>query len=277
MLCDAHVHVGWFSRLGRETPFYYSPRRVAGVLARCGVERFIVSSTCAQVEGIGIADIVREAREMRRIAGGRAHVFFWLSGRLYDEDRAMRWMDSGLFDGIKLHGGETPWLLRRRADLWRVLSAAEGRAWPVMFHAGVDGGSRPEELAEVAEAFPGVRLCFAHCRPMDEMAAVVAAHPNVYTDTAYMDEVGIAALPRHDWKGRLMFGTDLPVWQAYEAVGLAERYRRCVRWFAATGIAEESAMAFRRYAGGQSAGLAAPAKGMGWRQFPFCAILEPIS
>lgn len=130
---------------------------------------------------------------------------------------------------------------------------------------------------DVTQAFPGVRPCFAHCRPMDEMAAVVAAHPNVYTDTAYMDEVGIAALPRHDWKGRLMFGTDLPVWQAYEAVGLAERYRRCVRWFAATGIAEESAMAFRRYAGGQSAGLAAPAKGMGWRQFPFCAILEPIS
>ena len=82
MLCDAHVHVGYFSRKGYDEPFYYSPRRVVGVLNRCGVDEFIVSSTCAQVEGIGIADIVREASEVKRIAGRRAHIFFWLSGVL---------------------------------------------------------------------------------------------------------------------------------------------------------------------------------------------------
>lgn len=267
MLCDAHVHMGWYARLGHETPFYYSPRRVAGVLARCGVERFIVSSTCAQVEGIGIADIVREAREMKRVAGGRARVFFWLSGRLYDEDPAMRWMDSGLFDGIKLHGGETPWLPQRRADLRRVLSAAERRGWPVAIHSGTGAGSRPAELAAVAEAFPGVRFCFAHCRPMDEMAAVVAACPNVYTDTAYMDEVDFAALPRHDWRGRLMFGTDLPVWQAYGTAGLTPRYRDCIRAFAATGLAESSTQAFGRFTGisaGGSEGSHAPCARLAW-------------
>lgn len=249
MICDAHVHMGWYARLGHETPFYYSPRRIAGVLARCGVDRFIVSSTCAQVEGIGIADIVREAREMKRIAGRRAHVFFWLSGRLYDEDPAMRWMDSGLFDGIKLHGGETPWLLRRRAELRRILSAAERHGWPVMIHSGADDGSRPAELAAVAEAFPSVRFCFAHGRPMEEMAAVVAACPNVWTDTAYMDAEDFAALPRHDWRGRLMFGTDLPVWQAHETAGLTSRCRDCIRAFAATGLAESSTEAFGRFVG----------------------------
>ncbi len=251
MLCDAHVHMGWYARLGHEMPFYYSPWRIASVLARCGVGRFIVSSTCAQVEGIGIADIVHEAREMKRIAGGRAHVFFWLSGRLYDEDSTMRWMDSGLFSGIKLHGGETPWLLRRRVELWRVLSVVAERGWPVTIHSGADEGSRPTELAAVAEAFPSVRFCFAHCRPMDEMAAVVAACPNVYTDTAYMDAEGIAALPRHDWRGRLMFGTDLPVWQAHGTAGLTQRYRDCIRAFAATGLAELSTQAFGRFVGGR--------------------------
>jgi hypothetical protein len=46
------------------------------------------------MEEIGIADIVREAREMKRLAGNRAHVFFWLSGYLYDEDSAMKWIET---------------------------------------------------------------------------------------------------------------------------------------------------------------------------------------
>jgi len=87
MIYDAHVHVGYYSRLGSRAPFYYSPRRVAGVLHRCGVEDFIVSSTCAQVTSISLADIMREAREMKRVAGGRAHQFFWLAGRFYVDDR----------------------------------------------------------------------------------------------------------------------------------------------------------------------------------------------
>lgn len=86
MIYDAHVHVGYYSRLGSREPFYYSPRRVAGVLRRCGVEDFIVSSTCAQVTCIPLADVLREAREMKRVAGGRAHQFFWLAGRFYDEE-----------------------------------------------------------------------------------------------------------------------------------------------------------------------------------------------
>lgn len=47
----------------------------------------------------------------------------------------------------------------------------------------------------------------------------------------------------YDWHGRLMFGTDLPVWQAYEKVGLTARYR-------------EYARAFRKTWGGKAASAA---------------------
>ena len=47
-------------------------------------------------------------------------------------------------------------------------------------------GCRPSELAEVAYEFPVIRFNFAHCRPIDEMAKVIADCPNVWTDTAYM-------------------------------------------------------------------------------------------
>lgn len=78
MICEAHVYVRYYSRKGREEPFYNSPQWVVGVLNRCGVGEFIVSSTCVQVEGIGIADILREAMEVKRLEGRRAYVFFRL-------------------------------------------------------------------------------------------------------------------------------------------------------------------------------------------------------
>ena len=87
MIYDAHVHVGYYSRKGREEPFYYSPRRVVGVLNRCGVDEFIVSSTCAQVEGIGIKEIVREAKEMKRLAGCRVSGFYSRRVRCADSHR----------------------------------------------------------------------------------------------------------------------------------------------------------------------------------------------
>lgn len=250
MLCDAHVHVGYYSRKGREEPFYYSPRRVVGVLNRCGVDEFIVSSTCAQVEGIGIADIVREAREVKRLAGRRAHVFFWLSGRLYDEDTEMRWLDSGLFEGFKFHEGETPWMQRRQKELRRILSIADERRLPVMFHSGPVAGCHPAELAKLAREFSSIRFNFAHCRPMDEMAKVIADYPNVWTDTAYMAFDEFPRLCDYDWHGRLMFGTDLPVWQAHEDCSLTRRYREYVRAFRSTGLEGSADAAFRKFVSG---------------------------
>ena len=250
MICDAHVHVGYYSRKACEEPFYYSPRRVVGVLNRCRVDEFIVSSTCAQVEGICIADVVREAREVKRLAGRRAHVFFWLSGRLYDEDHEMHWLDTGLFEGFKFHEGETPWMQKRQKGLRRILSVANERGLPVMFHAGPVAGCRPLELAEVANEFPNVRFNFVHCRPMDEMAKVIADYPNVWTDTAYMAFDEFPKFRDYDWHGRLMFGTDLPVWQAHENCGLTERYREYVQTFRATGLERPADAAFRGFVAG---------------------------
>ena len=244
MLCDAHIHMGYYSRKGQDTPFYYSPRRIVGIVNRCGVDEFVVSSTCSQVSEIGIDDIVREAREMIRLEGQRAHVFFWLSGHLYDEDRTMVWLQSGLFEGIKLHEGETPWMMSRQSDLRNILSRARERDLPVMLHSGENGGCRPLELVKIVHEYPTVRFNFAHCRPMDEMAMVIADCPNVWTDTAYMALEDFPRLCSYDWDGRLMFGTDLPVWQAHEDVSLTKRYRECVRTFQATGFADSANHAF---------------------------------
>jgi len=247
MICDAHIHMGYYSRKGQDAPFYYSPKRIAGIVKRCGVDEFIVSSTCSQVTEIGIDDLVREAKEMKRLEGHRGHVFFWLSGHLYDEDRTMGWLNSCLFEGIKLHEGETPWMMSRQSDLRNILSMARARDLPVMFHSGENGGCRPSELAKIAGEYPTVHFNFAHCRPMDEMAKVIADCPNVWTDTAYMALEEFPKLCSYDWHGRLMFGTDLPVWQAHEECSLTTRYREYVEAFGAADLEKTAVHAFHKF------------------------------
>lgn len=233
---DAHVHVGYYSRYGKAEPFYYSPRRVVGVLNRCGVDEFVVSSTCAQVRGLKVADIVREAREIKRLAGKRAHIFFWLSGHLYGEDRTLSWLKTGLFEGVKLHECETPWMRKRHGDLLNVLQFVSRYGLSVQFHSGMGGPYAPQKLARIASAFPNTRFDFAHCIDMEAMSAVLAQCPNVWTDTAYLPLDEFNRLSDYEWHGRLMFGSDLPVWQAHGDVGLTMMYRKYVEAFRATGI-----------------------------------------
>ena len=136
---------------------------------------------------------------------------------------------------------------RRQKDLRSILSVAAERGLPVMFHAGPGVGCRPSELSKLACDFPSIHFNFAHCRPMDEMAKVIADNPNVWTDTAYMAFDEFPRLRDYDWHDRLMFGTDLPVWQSHDDVGLTKRYREYVCAFRAAGLEDASNVAFHDF------------------------------
>lgn len=230
MLTDAHVHMGYFPRFCRKELEYYSPRRIIGVLNRCGVEEFIVSSTCAQIGEIGIDAIIREAKEMKRLAGDCAHIFFWLSWHLFQEDASLSWLDYGIFEGVKFHEKETPWFACRQMELRRILDKISERGLPVQFHTGDDDGCRPSELVQLARDYPTVRFDLAHCRLPGQSAAAVAECPNVYVDTGFHD-ADFSTLRTFDWKGRLLYGSDLPVWQAYRDVALTAFYRKNLHGF----------------------------------------------
>lgn len=253
MICDAHVHVGYYERFGAAEPFYWSPRKVSGVLARCGVREFIVSSTNAQVDGIFPADILREAREMRLRAGASAHQFYWLSERLYDADRSMSFLDSGLFEGLKFHELVTPWIQRRKRDLLRILAVATERGIPVMFHCAPLPGCRASDLMHLAERFPAVRFDFAHLKPADETIAVMERCPNVFADVSTFrirEYETLPKLPRHI-ADRILFGTDFPALHARTATGLTRWYRTRVRDFVRVFDAERAAKAFHAFLSGK--------------------------
>lgn len=247
MICDAHVHVGYFNCCKCGGVAYYSPRRIVGVLNRCGICEFVVSSTSAQADGVTVDGLLDEAREVARIAGRRAHQFLWVTWKLYEMKEWRALLDSGLYEGIKLHEQEGHWLERHGLALTEVLDAACECAMPVQFHAGVDVWCAPRRLMLLAETYQDVRFDFAHCHPMDEMAKVMARCHNVWTDTAYMDFADLNELLDFDWGKRLMFGTDLPVWRAHEDCSLTQRYRKYVQAFMRTGLMDDATNAFTSY------------------------------
>ncbi len=226
MLRDAHIHMGYYSRKGCDVPYYYSPRKIAGILNRCNIDRFIVSSTSAQMDGITFGGLRHEAEEMMKRTKGKASIFLWVSGLLYEKKAICKEFESGLYTGIKLHENEGCWLRERNKDLMQILTIASDYRLPVMFHSGKSEEASPVQLARIAEKFPQVNFNFAHCNQMDEMARVVAGCENVWTDTAYLPFEEFERLNDFDWRDRLMFGTDLPVWQAYSDVSLTKNYRR---------------------------------------------------
>lgn len=230
MICDAHVHVGYFARRGYDKPFYYTPKRVTSILKRFEVSDFIFSSSSSHFGETDIEALHNEARETKKEFGAGAHAFCWIAGFMFEKDRQLSFLDNGVYEGVKLHHLETPWSTRPK-DLNYILDILEERDIPVQFHIGQDIGCFPGDYLPFVKSHPGLRVDFAHCRPGQDTIDAMKECPNLYTDTAFMPPERIEMLEANGVADRVMFGTDLPVMQAYYDVGLTDYYRKIVKDF----------------------------------------------
>lgn len=215
MVCDAHIHVGQYYRMEDPETFvrheyYYAPELIAKVLEECDVGEFIFSSLTCQCDA-QLEVIEREARQVQASFGSGAHPFLWLTGSFYDADRGLTMLDNPLWEGVKIHELETPWVKERPKDLDRILSILEERGLPVQFHAGEDDGCHPHQLLPFARRHGGVRIDLAHCRPYREMIECLKQCTNLFTDTAFMPAEYYPDLVSENVEGQVMFGTDLPI------------------------------------------------------------------
>jgi hypothetical protein len=261
LICDSHIHVGRYYRLTNpetfdRSDFYYEPRVIAETLKCCGVDEFIFSSISCQ-RHVSIADIEREACETQAAFGPGAHPFYWVTGPFYDDDPDFKILDNGLFEGVKIHELETPWVKERPKDLDRILSVLEERDVPVQFHAGEDAGCFPHELLPFAKRHPNLRIDFAHCRPYKEMIECLKECPNLFTDTAFMLPEHYSELVAAGVERQVLFGTDLPIQAGFYAwaeddVGkaLEHFYRKELGAVQATGYSKDvMSLNFKRYLG----------------------------
>lgn len=243
---DAHVHMGYFPRLGQEEPYYYSPRRILGALTRGGVDEFIVSSTNAvwDVEGTSMHT---EAQEMKRLAGYRAHIFFWVSMRYLARDPDLERLPENLYEGVKIHGGESAWLHYPEL-LVRVLSIAQERSYPVQIHTGMNDNGVINTMSEYlpyCRRFPELSIDLAHGKPHEDVPAVLAEHPNIYVDTAFVGPETVKAwLNAGADERRIMFGSDIPAPQRHSKISPSAYVRRESQKFSSQNILHHNAMKF---------------------------------
>ena len=224
MICDAHVHMGYWPKDGEW--LYCSPRRVANVMRRCGADEWIVSSTTAQVESVRAVDLLREMKELKRIAGQRTHCFYWLTGRMYDFDRDLSFLMCDIFEGVKFHEEETSWVRERPAELDRILGILESTGKRVMFHCGTSAGCRPQDIEPFVAKHPSLKFNLAHCPA--NLRGTMLRNQNVYTDTAFAPMSAIQELIQAGLSGRVMFGSDFPIMAYCVGQGLTSTYRAAI-------------------------------------------------
>lgn len=225
MICDAHIHMGYWPKKGEW--LYCSPRRIANVMKRCGVDEWIVTSTTAQVESVASVDLLREMKELKRISGRRTHCFYWLTGRLYDSDRDLSFLSGDIFEGVKFHEEETAWVRERPAELDYILGRLESTGKHVMFHCGTTVGCRPRDIEPFVVKHPGIKFNLAHC-PADLLGTMLR-NQNVFTDTAFASMASVQEVVQAGLSGRLMFGSDFPIMAYRDGQGLTSTYRAAIK------------------------------------------------
>lgn len=249
MICDAHIHVGYYSRKGHIEPFYYSPRRICTILKKCAVDEFIYSSTSMQTHGIDYCGVDAEMREVQRLFGKGAHPFLWVTRRYLDSLTRVADIDFKFYEGIKLHGMDgSHWATEEKDALEQVLVVADRFGMPVMIHTGTEEDSRPLNYLRFALLHPSVRFNFAHGRPLCEAEKCLEASANVFVDVSCMSADDVHKLIRDGWSNRLLWGTDFPALPASSGESLTRYMRKeisvCNR-LANGGI--EFAANFRKY------------------------------
>ncbi|MCQ2352490.1 MAG: amidohydrolase [Victivallaceae bacterium] len=249
MICDAHVHVGYFPRKGFEKPVYYSPCRIFGILKRANVTEFIFSSTNAIWDFDGKV-MHREAEEVIRLAGNRAHAFFWITDEYLKRDRNLEKLPD-FYEGFKLHGGETPWL-RHPNLLRRILSIARERRFPVQIHTGGDDDGEANPITAYlpfCRKFPSVKFDLAHGKPSAAVPDAVNHYDNVFVDCAYCHaDVVRQWIDAGAREERILFGSDIPVQQRLFNVSLTNYLRRTLKGFASEKVLHRNFMEFLRTA-----------------------------
>ena len=216
MICDAHIHVGYYSRKRYAEPFYYSPRRICTVLKKCGVEEFIYSSTSMQTHGINFDDVNKEMWEVQNIFGKGAHPFLWVTKRYHFTSPGISDLGFGFYEGVKLHGMDGSYWITKNADaLEDVLSSAERHDKPVIIHTGSEEDSCPLNYLPFILKHPRVRFNLAHGRPRNETEECMKSAPNVFADVSFMDPDDILKFAEDGWADRLLWGTDFPALMTY--------------------------------------------------------------
>lgn len=216
MLCDGHVHVGYF----RDR--YYAPEDVVQGLRRIGVGRWAISSCSAS--GQPWKFVRREYEQVWALAPSESVLLLWLTPEMLHRSPDISHFDVLPFRGLKIHGGNG-WGPNGK-PFYRVFSIAQERHWPVLMHTGCDPECEAGRFLSLCHKYPGVNIVLAHGRPLNQALTVLASAENSWVDTSFMPHRDIKKIVGAGFGDRILFGTDYPAPSFFYKSPVSVYYRR---------------------------------------------------
>ncbi|MBQ7208547.1 MAG: amidohydrolase family protein [Lentisphaeria bacterium] len=211
---DAHVHIGFFPCEAKKGKlYYYSPEEVFQSLYDAKIGEFIFSSTDAVFFTEHQSFVQDEIRKMLLISNGRGHAFCWITNEMAEHDPDFTFLDALPYAGIKLHPRESDWS-KNPSGLNKIFCVAKQKSFPIMFHA--DDDFPPDLYTDFLQAYPDVKVCMAHARPVETIVRVMEKFRQVYTDISFAPMENVSKLfMNRELLPRVMFGSDLPAPQRF--------------------------------------------------------------
>ena len=216
LLCDSHVHVGWFKEN------YFDPAQVVKDMNIMGVQKWIFSST--STGNIPYKEVKKEIETVNSLSEGKAYPFLWVTPEMLKESSNLRKYFFCKFHGLKIHG-YNGWRANGK-NLRRVFQIARELNLPVMLHTGGRPSCEAGKYLKICLEFKDVVVILAHGRPVDEAVMILKQCPLVYTDIAFMPLSDIKRLVGLDLIPQTLFGTDYPITSYYFHTPARTYYRR---------------------------------------------------
>jgi len=216
---DTHAHYGPYKAIHMPK---WRPEQILHTMDRCGVTWMIISGHQA------FADTERGNREVAELVASHPDRFlgYWVINPNYPErvEKELAEYDSQRgFVGFKFHPSGHGYPLT--GDRYRpALEYANERGLAILSHTWTGKGMcGPDEVRQVAEQYPNVRLLMGHsCHAQFREAGEIARDfENVYCElcAAYAMRGSIELMAEHAGSRKILFGTDHPWFDHHYGIG----------------------------------------------------------
>lgn len=202
-IMDCHVHIGKFQNKNNQ------PEDVIKTLRNIGVSRWAFMP----VSNLNLKSFINDLviyKKVKELAPHETEIILLATPEMLIMSPDFTKYDVVDFKMIKVHGYLHQWN-PIGTSLTRLMSIANERSLPIMFHTGGRPQCESGKYSSLASQFRNVSIILAHGRPIRQAIRVMKKCDNVYVDTAFMPIDDIRLLVNEGLSERVIFGTDFPI------------------------------------------------------------------